>query len=224
MRTDRVRALVFDMDGTMVDSMPAHARSWEVFTRRHGIRMPVEEVLKKTTGRTGVECIRILMGAEVPEDRALELIGEKEALYRDFFGKEFREVAGFRDFARDAVGRGLKLAVATAGDKHNIAFALEHLKLAHRPDAIVGGDEGIAGKPEPDLFLEAARRVQAAPAECIVFEDAPFGIEAARRAGMRVVAICSTHRAEELAGPHVIAQVRDYQELMNNEFLESLHA
>ena len=222
--THRVRALVFDMDGTMVDSMPAHARSWEVFTRRHGIRMPVEEVLRRTTGRNGVECIRILMGADVPEDRALELIGEKEALYRDFFGKEFREVAGFRDFARDVVARGLKLAVATAGDRNNIAFALEHLKLARRPDAIVGGDEGIAGKPEPDLFLEAARRVQAAAAECIVFEDAPFGIEAARRAGMRAVAICSTHGPEELAGPHVIAQVRDYRELMNNEFLESLHA
>lgn len=220
----RVRALVFDMDGTMVDSMPAHARSWEVFTRRHGIRMSVEEVLQKTTGRTGVECIRILMGEAVPEDRALELIGEKEAIYRDFFGKEFREIAGFRDFARGVTARGLKLAVATAGDRHNIAFVLEHLKLARRPDAIVGGDEGIAGKPEPDLFLEAARRVQAAPAECIVFEDAPFGIEAARRAGMRAVAICSTHGAEELAGPHVIAQVRDYRELMNNEFLESLHA
>ena len=220
----RVRALVFDMDGTMVDSMPAHARSWEVFTRRHGIRMPVEEVLARTTGRTGVECIRILMGEYVPEDRALELIAEKESIYRDFFGKEFREVAGFRDFARDVTARGLKLAVATAGDRNNIAFALGHLKLARRPDAIVGGDEGIAGKPEPDLFLEAARRVQAAPAECIVFEDAPFGIEAARRAGMRAVAICSTHGAEELAGPHVIAQARDYRELMNNEFLESLHA
>jgi HAD superfamily hydrolase (TIGR01509 family) len=222
--TDRVRALVFDMDGTMVDSMPAHARSWEVFTRRHGIRMSVEEVLQKTTGRTGVECIRILMGEDVPEDRALELIGEKEAIYREFFGQEFREVAGFRDFARDVTARGLKLAVATAGDRNNIAFALEHLKLARRPDAIVGGDEGIAGKPQPDLFLEAARRVQAAPAECIVFEDAPFGIEAARRAGMRAVAICSTHGAEELAGPHVIARARDYRELMNNEFLESLHA
>ncbi|HEY0823023.1 MAG TPA: HAD family phosphatase [Ramlibacter sp.] len=204
--------------------MPAHARSWEVFTRRHGIRMSVEEVLKRTTGRTGVECIRVLLGEDVPEDRAVALINEKEALYRDFFAREFREVAGFREFARLVTDRGLKLAVATAGDRNNIAFALERLKLARKPDAIVGGDEGIAGKPQPDLFLEAARRVQVPPAECIVFEDAPFGIEAARRAGMRAVAICTTHEPEELAGPHVIASVRDYQELMKNNFLESLHA
>ena len=217
-------ALVFDMDGTMVDSMPAHARSWEVFTRRHGIRMPVEEVLRKTTGRTGVECIRILMGEDIADARAVELINEKEALYRDFFSREFREVRGFREFARQAMQRGLKLAVATAGDRNNIAFALEHLKLAQRPDAIVGGDEGIAGKPAPDLFLEAARRLQVPAADCIVFEDAPFGIEAARRAGMRAVAICSTHKPEELAGPHVIAQANDYEELMNKKFLETLHA
>jgi len=217
-------AFVFDMDGTMVDSMPAHARSWEVFTRRHGIRMPVAEVLRKTTGRTGVECIRILMGEDIADARAVELINEKEALYRDFFSREFREVKGFREFARQALQRGLKLAVATAGDRNNIAFALGHLKLAQRPDAIVGGDEGIAGKPAPDLFLEAARRLQVPAAQCIVFEDAPFGIEAARRAGMRAVAVCTTHSPEELAGPHVIAQANDYEELMNKKFLETLHA
>jgi beta-phosphoglucomutase-like phosphatase (HAD superfamily) len=216
-------ALVFDMDGTMIDSMPAHARSWETFTRRHGIEMPVDEVLRRTTGRTGVECIRILMG-ELDEARALALIGEKEALYREYFGAEFREVAGFRRFARQAQERGLRWAVATAGDRHNIAFALQHLQLAQPPQAIVGGDQGLRGKPEPDLFLEAARRIGAAPADCIVFEDAPFGIEAAQRAGMRAVAICSTHSARELAGPHVIAQVRDYDELMKTNFLESLDA
>jgi beta-phosphoglucomutase-like phosphatase (HAD superfamily) len=204
--------------------MPAHARSWEVFTRRHGVDMSIDDVLKKTTGRTGVECIRILMGDDVPEDRAVELINEKEAIYRDFFAKDFREVAGFRKFAKLAQDRGLKLSIATAGDKHNIAFVLEHLKLVRAPDAIVGGDEGIAGKPEPDLFLEAARRVGIPPEECIVFEDAPFGIEAAKRAGMRAVAICSTHEADELAGPHVLVQVRDYEELMTSNFLESLHA
>jgi beta-phosphoglucomutase-like phosphatase (HAD superfamily) len=218
------RALILDMDGTMVDSMPAHARSWEVFTRRHRIDMSVAEVLQKTTGRTGVECIRVLMGDDIPDERAVELINEKEAVYRDFFARDFREVAGFRKFAALAQDRGLKLSVATAGDRHNIAFVLEHLKLARAPDAIVGGDEGIAGKPAPDLFLEAARRVGVAPAECIVFEDAPFGIEAAKRAGMRAVAICSTHKADELAGPHVLAQVRDYEQLMTSNFLESLHA
>jgi HAD superfamily hydrolase (TIGR01509 family) len=220
----KTTALIFDMDGTMVESMPAHAKSWELFMHRHDIGMSVEEVLKKTTGRTGVECIRILMGEHVPDERALALIAEKEAIYRDIFAQEFREVAGFAKFARIAQQRGLKIAVATAGDKNNLRFVLDRLDLSRAPDAEVRGDQGLPGKPEPDIFRKAARMLGAEAAECIVFEDAPFGIEAARRAGMRAVAICSTHKADELAGPHVLASVRDYEELMNKDFLESLHA
>ncbi|MNT21218.1 Fructose-1-phosphate phosphatase YqaB [compost metagenome] len=113
--------------------------------------------------------------------------------------------------------------MGTAGDIGNVEFALGHLGLEPAPQAIVRGDEGLPGKPQPAIFLEAARRIAAAPEHCIVFEDAPFGIEAARRAGMRAVAICSTHTPEQLAGPHVLAAVRDYTELMNTDFLESIH-
>lgn len=218
------RALVFDMDGTMVDSMPAHAKSWEEFARRHGIRMPVAEILQRTTGRNGAECIRELMGHGIVDGEAWKLIGEKEAIYREIFARDFRPVPGFARFVHAARDRGLKIAVATAGDQQNLAFVLKHLGLGVAPDATVRGDEGLPGKPQPDIFLAAARKLGFAPAECIVFEDAPFGIEAARRAGMRAVAVLTTHGADELAGPHVIAQVRDYQELMNSKFLESLHA
>lgn len=216
--------LIFDMDGTMVDSMPAHARSWTEFTRRHGISMDAEEILRRTTGRNGLECIREVFGESTPEERAWDLIAQKESVYRELFEPEFREVAGFLDFAADARRRGLKIAVATGGDKHNIAFVLRNLRMPVPPQAIVGGDEGLPGKPEPALFLEAARRVGAAPADCIVFEDAPFGIEAARRAGMRAVAICSSHPPEQLAGPHVLARVRDFRELTTSNFLEKLDA
>ena len=220
----RTAALIFDMDGTLVDSMPAHARSWEAFARKHDVRMSTDEILRRTTGKNGAECIREVMGGHVTESDAWALIGEKEAIYRELFAREFREVSGARDFAARVWSRGLTLAVASGGDQHNIAFALKHLGLPRRPDAIVGGDEGLPGKPEPALFLEAARRIGMHPAQCIVFEDAPFGIEAARRAGMRAVAVCSTHSPEQLAGEHVIAQVRDYHELMNTNFLENLDA
>lgn len=218
------RAFIFDMDGTMVDSMPAHARSWDLFRQRHGLALSVEEILRKTTGRTGIECVRALLGEDIDDARALELIGRKEADYRAIFREDFREVPGFAGFVHAASGRGLRMAVATAGDRQNLAFVLEHLALGLPPDAVVRGDEGLAGKPEPDIFLEAARRLDVEPADCIVFEDAPFGIEAARRAGMRAVALCTTHPPAELAGPHVIAQVRDWRELMDKNFLESLHA
>ena len=208
----------------MIDSMPWHAKSWVEFTRRHGVEIETAELLRRTTGRTGVECMREVFGREVKHEEALALIGEKEAIYRELFTPVFIEVAGFRQFAGEAMTRGLKVGVGTAGDRHNIAFALSHLKMEPVPHAVVGGDEGLPGKPEPAIFLEAAQRLGVEPEACIVFEDAPFGIEAARRAGMRAVAVCTSHAPDELAGPHVVAQVRDYNELMKTNFLESLYA
>jgi len=220
----RGRALIFDMDGTMVDSMPWHARSWVEFTRRHGIAIEVDDLMRRTTGRNGVECMRELFDPDLPEADALRLIAEKEAIYRELFAPVFAEVAGFRAFAGRAAARGWRLGVGTAGDRHNIAFTLGQLGLAPPPQAVVGGDEGLPGKPEPAIFLEAARRLGVAPADCIVFEDAPFGIEAARRAGMRAVAVCTSHDPRELAGDHVVAQASDYHQLIDKNFLESLDA
>ena len=112
--------------------------------------------------------------------------------------------------------------MGTAGDRHNQAFAYQHLALEQTLPT-VGGDEGFPGKPDPAIFLEVARRLGVAPERCIVFEDAPLGIEAARRAGMRAVAICSSHPADELDGPHVLARVPDYHALITSRFLETHH-
>lgn len=214
-----VRALVFDMDGTMIDSMGCHAQSWAVFTQRHGIHLGQAEVLQLTTGRTGVEAMRLLFARELTDAEAAALLHEKESVYRELFAPQFREVAGFSAFAAQAAAQGLRVGVGTAGDRHNIAFAMGHLRMQPPPQAIVGGDEGLAGKPEPAIFLEVARRLGVAPHECIVFEDAPLGIEAARRAGMAAVAVCTSHTAEELAGPHVRAAITDYHPLGRSGFL-----
>lgn len=217
-----LEALIFDMDGTMIDSMPSHQRSWVEFTRRQGLNIDVPELMRRTTGRTGMECMRQLFGQDLSEDQATAYVADKEAVYRELFTPIFREVAGFKAFLAHAQARGLAVGVGTAGDRHNQAFAYQHLALGQTLTT-VGGDEGWPGKPEPAIFLEVARRLGVVPEHCIVFEDAPLGIEAARRAGMRAVAICSSHPAEELTGPHVLARVPDYHALITSRFLETHH-
>jgi beta-phosphoglucomutase-like phosphatase (HAD superfamily) len=217
-----VSGLIFDMDGTMIDSMPSHAQSWVAFVQNHGIQIDVPDLMRRTTGRTGAECMRELFQRDMSDEEAWTHIAEKEQLYRALFAPIFAEVAGFKVFAALTRARGLKIGVGTAGDRHNIAFAMQHLQLPVPPHAIAGGDEGLTGKPEPAIFLEVARRMAVPPERCIVFEDAPFGIEAARRAGMRAVAICSSHSAEQLSGPHVLVAARNYLELIESNFLETL--
>jgi beta-phosphoglucomutase-like phosphatase (HAD superfamily) len=219
----QTRALIFDMDGTMIDSMGFHAQSWEVFARQHDLAIEIDDLMRRTTGRTGAECMRELFQRDLSSDEAWALIAKKEHIYRTLFGPVFAEVAGFKAFAAKALTQGLKIGVGTAGDQHNIAFAMSHLQMPNPPHAVVGGDEGLPGKPDPAIFLEAAKRLSVCARDCIVFEDAPFGIEAAQRAGMRAVAVCSTHTPAQLAGPHVIAAVRDYTELLNSNFLETLN-
>ena len=218
-----IAGLIFDMDGTMINSMPYHAESWVTFAQRHGLTVDMDDLMRRTTGRTAAECMVELFQRDIPQAEVAVLIAEKEDLYRRLFAPVFSEVEGFKAFSEQALARGLKFGIGTAGDQHNIAFAFSHLKMNATPHAVVGGDEGLPGKPEPAIFLEAARRMNTPAAACIVFEDAPFGIEAARRAGMLAVAICSTHTPAQLAGPHVVASVRDYTELLNSKFLENLH-
>jgi beta-phosphoglucomutase-like phosphatase (HAD superfamily) len=220
----QVRALIFDMDGTMIDSMGHHRLSWIEFARRHRLHIGVDELMRRTTGRTGAECMGELFGRELEASQSWALIAEKESIYRELFAPEFREVAGFRAFAAAAHAGGLAIGIGTAGDRHNIAFAMQHLAMQPAPHAVVGGDEGLAGKPEPAIFLEVARRLDVVPRQCVVFEDAPFGIEAARRAGMAAVAVCSSHRAHELAGPHVLAAIDDYNSATATALLQRLTA
>jgi beta-phosphoglucomutase-like phosphatase (HAD superfamily) len=218
----KIRAFIFDMDGTMINSMPYHQLSWVTFASRHGVQMDVAELMRRTTGRTGTECMGELFARVMTPAEALPFVHEKEAIYRELFAPKFEEVAGFKAFLALAGEANVLCAVGTAGDAENVAFAFSNLfssqEAAHIPNVVVRGDMGLAGKPDPAIFLEAARQLGCQPSECVVFEDAPFGIEAARRAGMHAVAITSTHTAEELAGDHVLTNTADYGTLS----LESL--
>ncbi|MEO8486772.1 MAG: HAD-IA family hydrolase [Betaproteobacteria bacterium] len=212
-------AFIFDIDGTIIDSMPWHGRSWEAFLVRHGIVYEGETFLRATAGRTGTEIMRELFGP-MSDDAAWALVHEKEDVYRELFAPAFREIQGFRVFAREARRDGIRIACATAGDAKNIAFALEGLGMAGEFDALAGAHDVRRGKPEPDLFLLAAARLGVDPADAIVFEDAPLGIEGARRAGMLAVAITSGEPAAKLSGPHVLATVADYRGLDPRQVLE----
>ena len=216
-------ALIFDIDGTIIDSMPTHDDAWEVFFARQGRTLDRDGFFRRTAGRTGLELMHEFFGP-VSDERARELVDEKEAIYRALFAPAFREVAGFAAFVHAARAAGFKLACATAGDAANIAFAMRNLAMEGFFDAVAGGHEVARGKPAPDIFLLAAQRLGADPADCIVFEDAPFGIEAARRAAMCAVAVTTSATTAELAGPHVIASIADYRGISATDIAASAAA
>jgi len=215
------RALIFDMDGTIVDNMAFHTQSWITFFERRGRAIDADEFFRTTAGRQGKEIIRSHMGEHLDDDEVAVLNHEKEAVYRELYAPHLKAVAGFEDLIADARSQGIALAVGTAAPPANVEFTLDGLDLRRHFETIVGATDVPRGKPHPDVFLEAAKRCGARPADCIVFEDAPLGVEAARRAGMRVVVITTTLPREAFAEfDNVIAIVDDFESLS----LESLFA
>ena len=208
------RALIFDMDGTIVDNMAFHTKSWVTFFERRGRDIDADEFFRTTAGRQGKEIIRSHMGEHLLDEEVAVLNHEKEAVYRELYAPHLKSVAGFEALIRAARAQGIALAVGTAAPPANVEFTLDGLDLRRHFDTIVGALDVPRGKPHPDVFLEAARRCGAAPADCIVFEDAPLGVEAARRAGMRCVVLTTTLPADSFAGfDNVIAIVDDFSQL-----------
>ena len=208
------QAFVFDMDGTIVDNMAFHTRSWISFFERRGLALDADEFFRATAGRQGGEIMRAYLGEHLTDEEVGQLNHEKESVYRELYGPHRKAVAGFDALVAQARAHGVKLAVGTAAPPANVAFTLDGLDLRRHFDAIVGAADVARGKPHPDVFLKAAELCGVAPEHCIVFEDAPLGVEAARRAGMRCVVLTTTLPASAFtAFDNVIAIVRDFSEL-----------
>jgi beta-phosphoglucomutase len=203
--------------------MAFHTKSWLEFFARRGKEYEAEAFFRETAGAQGREILRARLGADVTDEEIAALAAEKDALYREMYGPHRRAIQGFDDFVTQADARGVALAVATSAPPKNIVFTLDELDLRRHFAAVVGAADVKQGKPHPDVFLKAAEQLGADPANCIVFEDAPLGVEAARRAGMRAVVITSTLPADAFAEfDNVVRIVGDYDELDVDALLSSL--
>ena len=217
------RAFIFDMDGTIVDNMGFHTDSWLEFFARRGKQYDPDAFFRETAGAQGREILRERLGPDIPDDEIAVLAQEKDALYREMYAPHRAAIEGFERLVDRARERGVALAVATSAPPGNIVFTLDDLDLRRHFDAVVGAADVKQGKPHPDVFLKAAEKLGVAPANCVVFEDAPMGVEAARRAGMRAVVITTTLPAEAFAEfDNVVKIVSDYADFSVEDLLASL--
>ena len=208
------RALIFDMDGTIVDNMSFHTQSWLAFFQQRGRTIDAQEFFLATAGRHGREILREHLDPALSDDDCAALTLEKEVLYRSLYAPHLKPVAGFEALLAQAKARGMALAVGTAAPDDNVRFTLDGLDLRRHFHTVVGAADVQRGKPAPDVFLKAAKDCGAAAEDCIVFEDAPLGVEAARNAGMRTVVLTTTMPAASFASyDNVIATVADFSAL-----------
>lgn len=200
----RLKAAVFDMDGTLLDNMRYHNRAWLEMVRRLGVSATQEQFERHFAGKRNEEIFPELLGRPVEAEELARLAEAKESLYRELYRPHLAPLRGARELLERLRASGFRLAVATAAPPDNRTFALEGLRLRPLFEHVVGAEDVKRGKPFPDLFLAAARALGVEPEACVAFEDAIQGIRAARAAGMLAVGVTTTTPAELLreAGAH----------------------
>jgi beta-phosphoglucomutase len=189
-----MRAVLFDLDGVLVDSYAAHMRSWRRLAAEEGLPF-VEHEFARSFGRTSRESIAVYWPGRASETARLD--ERKEALFRDEIRERFPAMDGGVELVRALHAAGFSLALASSAPPENVALALERLGLADCFGAVVNGRDVQRGKPDPQVFLLAAERLGAPAANCMVVEDAPVGVAAAHAGGMKAVALLSTGRRHE---------------------------
>ena len=192
------RAVIFDMDGVLIDSYHAHLEAWQRMGEKLG-RPITEEAFVPTFGRVNREIFHHLWGDAFSDDEIARWGDWKEVAYREVILKRFPGMDGAVDLLDALKAAGFALAIGSSGPPENVAAALVGLGRVTLFDAIVNGREVTHGKPHPEVFLKAAERLDLEPRVCAVVEDSLAGLEAAVRAGMTPIALTGTFPREQLA-------------------------
>ena len=203
------RAVVFDMDGVLVDSGAHHRDAWLAMCRDCGLTPP-PEFWRLTIGRPAEDAVALLV-AGVDDAEARRLADLKREHYTRLARRGLIGVTGAGDFVQALARARVPCAVATSASRRDLERVLDALGLRERIDVSVTADDVRHGKPHPEVYLKAADALGVEAAACVVFEDAIVGVQAARAAGMRVIGVTTAHTAEELIGAGAEHAVPDFE-------------
>ena len=201
------------MDGVLVNNLEVHRAAFAEFFRRYGVERSFDE-LSSGFGKGNDDIMGELMPADVVARVGIRELGyEKEAIYRELYAPIITPQPGLLEFLAECEREGLRCAVGSSGYRANVDFVLDKCHIEHYFEAAVAGDEVTRCKPDPEIYLTAASKLGLKAEECIVFEDAEAGIEAAKRAGMRVVALATTFSREFLETTDADLIINDFRDI-----------
>ncbi len=214
-------AFLFDMNGTMIDDMGFHLIAWtNVLNNELKANLTPEQVKQQMYGKNEELLGRIFGEGHFTQEQMDAIAMDKEKAYQAAFRPHLALIAGLEPLLAAARARGIKMAIGTAAIPFNIDFVIDNLHLRDYFPVIVSANDVAQSKPHPEVFLKCAQLLDVNPAHCIVFEDAPKGVEAARNAGMKAIAVTTLHEPHAFAQyPNVLAFIKDYTDPVLQELL-----
>ncbi len=214
----KLEAVLFDMDGVIVDSNPIHKEVLIEFCRKYGVELDEENLRENVYGRTNKDWIPNVFG-EVSDETIEAYTKEKEEMFREVFIPKDHIVPGLIEFLELLDHAGIRKVIATSAPAENADYILKELDIASHFDAVLNASHVSKSKPDPEPYLKAAKAGDAEPQNCIVFEDSISGVRSGSAAGAKVVGVATTHTHQELQACDLI--VDDFTGL-NVEMLEDL--
>ena len=218
----KLKGLLFDMDGTLVDNLAYHFMAFDAYAKREGFTL-LEPVSLKINGMHSNDIFPLLLGNEVVAQYGLNRLNrEKEEVYRDMYRPKIAPIAGVIELLKEAKKAGVKCAIGSSGCRENVEMIIEGLGIAELIDGSISGSDVTHGKPHPEIFTKAHEALGLKAEECIVVEDAVNGIVAGVRAGCKCLAVTTTATAEVLTEAGASLCVEDYSTVTIEQLNELL--
>jgi beta-phosphoglucomutase len=214
------RAFIFDLNGTMINDMDYHIKAWtHILNEDLKAGMTYEQIKSNMYGKNSELFIRVFGDGKMTNEEMEFWSMEKEKRYQQAYRPHLQLISGLDKFLKKSYEAKIPMAIGSAAIPFNIDFVLDQLDIRNYFTSIVSADDVLISKPHPETFLKAARLLNISAADCLVFEDAPKGVEAAAKAGMSCVVLTTLHSPNEFhITDHVVAFIKDY----NDPFLISL--
>ena len=213
------KAVIFDMDGVIVDNHYYHVQAWKTFAKKHNISISDDEITEKFGG-INREIIPEILGNEYSEGEINEMANEKERIYREIYDPDIHEIEGLTNLLEQLKKEGFELAVATSAPTENSDFVLDRLNIRRFFTLITTAADITHGKPDPEIYRLTADRLKISPSDCIVFEDSVRGIQSALSAGMKVIGITTTNPAHIIREANLI--IDSYSDITPDKLCELL--
>jgi beta-phosphoglucomutase len=206
------RAFIFDLNGTMIDDMQYHSAAWfSILNDDLKAGLTREEVDRQMYGKNEELLDRVFGKGRFTPQELTEISRKKELSYQSAFRPHLQLIPGLPKILEKAKSHGVRMAIGSAAIPFNIDFVLDNLHIRSYFDAIVSAEDVTISKPDPETFARAAEILKVPPGDCIVFEDAPKGVEAAFRAGMRSIVLTTMHEKSAFSRySNVIHFIKDY--------------
>lgn len=211
-------AVIFDMDGVIIDNNPYHKKAWNVFCIKHALEINAGDLIQNVWGRTNEDILNFVFQRTLSQEETLKYAAEKESLYRELYKNFVKPATGLIHFLEELKTNSIHLGIATSALQDNLDFILEHIPIRHYFSAMIDGSQISNGKPDPEVYLKAAEKLGVSPANCIAVEDSFSGIRSALIAGMKVIGVTTTHSKEELSNTHII--VNDFTHISYNDIVK----